>query len=99
MDQDHHELCTESNEGQSSPCNTSDSVYPSHLSMTLSTEQKLKSMPYVIDVRTYKGLYYEGTQGDDNGGLKESEAHFSYQEAVERLDALRKGGKKARQRK
>ena len=55
-------------------------------------------MPYVIDVRTYKGLYFEGTQGIDER-IKESEAHFSYHEAVERLDALRKGGKKARQRK
>ena len=52
----------------------------------------------MIDVRTYKGLYYEGTQGVDKG-VKESEAHFSYQEAVERLDALKKGGKRARQRK
>jgi hypothetical protein len=48
-------------------------------------------------VRTYKGLYYEGTQGV-GVEVKKCEAHFSYQEAVERLDDLKKGGKRARQR-
>ena len=60
--------------------------------------------PYqVIDVRTFKGLYFtnDGGQEDDSHHVLDSEtgAHFTVNDLVSRLLALKRGGKEARKRK